>query len=709
MAKSMLHALVGTLVGEGRLDVHARAPVPAWQQEGDPRAAITLEHLLTMRDGLDFAEEYVDAGTSDVIEMLFGSGTTDVAAFAAERPLVAPPVERFNYSSGTTNIISGIVARTVGPGEPYRRLLHERLFDPLGMSSARATFDDAGTWVASSYVHATARDLARFGLLYLRDGAWEGRRLLPAGWVDHGRRQRSTDAESGNGYGAQWWVVGDEHGSFWANGYEGQSILVSPALDLVVVRLGKTPAERYPDLEDWGEGGGRLRRCRARPLTPGPGARRASPVRWPVVRNVDVVVAGAGPAGVAAAVTLARGGLEVLLVDKARFPRDKCCGDGLTTGALRLLEDLGLDPASVTSWQQVDDVVVRGPAGREVRFPLPRGRGTYAAVARRFDLDAALVDLARAARGVTVSEGVPVAGAADRGDRVVVDVGGEQVGARYAVGADGMWSPLRKHLGAGPPTPELGEWHAFRQYFARVGPRASSELFVWFEPDLLPGYAWSFPVAGGGANVGFGIQRGSGIATRDMARLWPDLLARDHVRTVLGPDATPEGTHKAWPIPARVGAAPLHAAGGRALFVGDAAAATDPLTGEGIGQALLTGKLAAEAVLAAGGLDPAEAAARYAAAVRRELVADARMSQLLVRAVRHRKGVRGALRLAGATGWTRRSFGRWLFEDYPRALLATPARWGEHRLDADGAWAPAARAGAVPGAGPAGEVGAGRP
>ncbi len=251
MAKSMLHALVGTLVGEGRLDVDAPAEVPAWQGGDDPRAAVTLEHLLTMRDGLDFAEEYVDAGVSDVIEMLFGSGAPDTAAFAADRALVAPPGERFNYSSGTTNIVSGIVARTVGPGEAYRQLLHERLFDPLGMASARATLDDAGTWIASSYVHATARDFARFGLLYLRDGTWEERRLLPEGWVDHGRRQRSTDAETGNGYGAQWWVVGDEHGSFWANGYEGQSILVSPGLDLVVVRLGKTPAERYPALRGW--------------------------------------------------------------------------------------------------------------------------------------------------------------------------------------------------------------------------------------------------------------------------------------------------------------------------------------------------------------------------------------------------------------------------------------------------------------------------
>ena len=251
IAKSMLHALVGMLVAEGRLDVEAPAEVPQWREPGDPRAAITLEDLLAMRDGLDFAEEYVDAGASDVIEMLFGTGAGDTAAFTADRPLAAPPGERFNYSSGTTNVISGIVARTVGPGEPYQRFLQERLLDPLGMRSANATFDAAGTWIASSYVHATARDFARFGSLYLRDGEWEGSRLLPAGWVDHGRRHRSTDAESGNGYGAQWWVVGDEHGSFWANGYEGQSILVSPGLDLVVVRLGKTLAERYPELKRW--------------------------------------------------------------------------------------------------------------------------------------------------------------------------------------------------------------------------------------------------------------------------------------------------------------------------------------------------------------------------------------------------------------------------------------------------------------------------
>ncbi|HUQ38562.1 MAG TPA: serine hydrolase [Acidimicrobiales bacterium] len=250
MAKSMLHAVIGMLVGDRRLATGDRAAVPEWQSDDDPRSAITIEQLLAMRDGLDFLEDYVDADRSDVIEMLFGSGSGDVAHFAADRTLAAPPGDRLNYSSGTSNVLSGIVARLLGPGEPYERFLHERLFAPIGMRTATARLDAAGTWIASSYVYCCARDFARFGYLYLRDGVWEGRRLLPGGWVDHGRTWRSVDDE-GHGYGAHWWVIGDEHGSFRASGYEGQSIMVVPGLDLVVVRLGKTDAARYPLLTDW--------------------------------------------------------------------------------------------------------------------------------------------------------------------------------------------------------------------------------------------------------------------------------------------------------------------------------------------------------------------------------------------------------------------------------------------------------------------------
>ncbi len=252
MAKSMLHAVVGMLVADGRLALDGPAPVPEWADPADPRHAVTLEHLLTMRDGLAFSEVYEDAGTSDVIEMLFGAGQADMARFAANRPLACPPDTLFNYSSGTSNIVSGLVARLVGPGEPYERFLRERLFDPLGMRSADPRFDDAGTFIGSSYVYATALDYLRFGLLYLRDGVWEGRRLLPEGWVDHGRRIRSYDEPEDRWYGAHWWSVGDHLGTFWASGYDGQSLMMCPPLDLIVVRLGRSPEEHHnPNLAAW--------------------------------------------------------------------------------------------------------------------------------------------------------------------------------------------------------------------------------------------------------------------------------------------------------------------------------------------------------------------------------------------------------------------------------------------------------------------------
>jgi CubicO group peptidase (beta-lactamase class C family) len=254
MAKSMLHAVVGMLVAEGRLVLDGPAPVPEWQAATDRRRAITLQHLLDMRDGLDFDEEYEspeDSEKSDVLQMLFGRGKSDMARFAADRPLAAPPGSRFNYSSGTSVVISGIVAREVGPGENYRHFLAERLFGPLGMTSASVTVDDAGTWVAASYVHATARDFARFGLLYLRDGMWDGRRLLPEGWVDHGRRPRSLDPDGGDLYGSHWWTRVEPPQTFWASGHDGQFIDVCPSLDLVMVRMGRTGSDHAEDVARW--------------------------------------------------------------------------------------------------------------------------------------------------------------------------------------------------------------------------------------------------------------------------------------------------------------------------------------------------------------------------------------------------------------------------------------------------------------------------
>jgi flavin-dependent dehydrogenase len=227
----------------------------------------------------------------------------------------------------------------------------------------------------------------------------------------------------------------------------------------------------------------------------------------------------------------------------------------------------------------------------------------------------------------------------------------------------------------------LGDWHAFRQYFTGCGP-AARDLWVWFDADLLPGYMWSFPLPGGRANVGFGLERNEDFDAHHMGELWPQLLERPHVRAVLGDGARAEGAHKAWPIPARVRHVPLTAGDGRVLFVGDAACATDPLTGEGIAQALVTGRRAAEAILHGNGVGH-----QYERAVREELFADHWLGKLLSRhGLAHRKGARIAIRAAGASGWTRRNFGRWLFEDYPRAVVGTPRRWSRRMFTEPGAY-----------------------
>jgi len=404
--------------------------------------------------------------------------------------------------------------------------------------------------------------------------------------------------------------------------------------------------------------------------------------RQDATRTVDVLIIGAGPAGIAAAITAWRAGLGVLVVDRATFPRDKICGDGLTTAALRELDALGLDPGTVPSWIDVDSALVRSPSGREVLFPFPEGNGLYGAVCRRRDLDLALVHHARSL-GIDVVEGATFRTLAETDGSNIVEI--DQIGTvecTWVIAADGMWSPVRRALGVAEPG-YRGEWHAFRQYFRCVSPQAASQLVVWFEPDLLPGYAWSFPLGDGSANVGFGIQRGGSYSVPAMAAVWRDLLARPHVRAFLGPDAVAEGPHRAWPIPARVDRVTLthH----RTLFVGDAAAATDPMTGEGIGQALATGRWAAEAI-AASPDDPVRACGEYEHTVHDELAVDHRFAEQLTAILRRPWGARGAVRVAGTNAWTRRNFGRWLFEDYPRALVLTPRRWRRHMFTGPGAY-----------------------
>jgi CubicO group peptidase (beta-lactamase class C family) len=245
MAKSFVHAIVGLLVLDGKINVSQPIPVPEWQNQDDPRRLITWHDMLCMRDGLDFVEDYVDDGVSDVINMLFAQGRSDVGAYAAGRAAKYLPGERFNYSSGTTNIICRELARIVGDGPTgMLRFMEQRLFAPLGMRSPTPKFDAAGTFIGSSYLLATPQDFAKFGLLYLRGGIWDGQQILSSEWIDYARTPTYADPEQG--YGAHWWLYPERPGWFYASGYDGQRILLVPEKDLVVVRCGRTDAEHAP-------------------------------------------------------------------------------------------------------------------------------------------------------------------------------------------------------------------------------------------------------------------------------------------------------------------------------------------------------------------------------------------------------------------------------------------------------------------------------
>ncbi len=392
----------------------------------------------------------------------------------------------------------------------------------------------------------------------------------------------------------------------------------------------------------------------------------------------DVLIVGVGPAGCAAAITAQKLGLNVVAIDKAVFPRDKCCGDGLTTLALRELEHLGLHPTS-DSWVKVQDVFLRSPSGREIHLKLPEGQGQYAAVVKRIELDAELVRLALNT-GVEIHQGLGFERIETTPQGVQVSLqDGNIITAKYVVAADGMWSPVRKAVGC-TPAGYLGDWHAFRQYLKADGTN-SRDLWVWFEKDLLPGYAWSFPLADGRVNLGFGVPRKSGVNGRQLAAIWSGLLERPSVRQVLG-KVEPEDPHSAWPIPARLPKAQLTK--GPVLFVGDAATATDPMTGEGIGQALESGRLAAQAIAAE---SPTEtAAAIYERSARAAFELDHRLSKSLSNVLSKPLLAELALRDVDTNAWSRRNFVRWMFEDYPRASLINPKRWRKGLFDSSGAW-----------------------
>jgi len=255
MTKSVLAALIGIRAGSGALALDAPAPVAAWQ--GDARAAITPEQLLRMTSGLAFEERY--GAFADATSMLFLSRS--MPAYAERSRLASTPGSVWSYSSGSSNLLSGILrAGFAGDTAAYHRFPREALFARIGMRSALIETDAAGNFVASSFGYATARDWARFGLLHAQDGVWQGERVLPAGWVAHVRKP-TVPAPQGS-YGAHWWLnAGSPRAPhdrplpslpadlYYASGYEGQSVVVLPSHELVVVRLGQSEPEEAFDLE----------------------------------------------------------------------------------------------------------------------------------------------------------------------------------------------------------------------------------------------------------------------------------------------------------------------------------------------------------------------------------------------------------------------------------------------------------------------------
>ncbi|MBI2424661.1 MAG: serine hydrolase [Candidatus Hydrogenedentes bacterium] len=250
MTKSIIGALVGIRVKEGKLNIHEPAPVPEWKDPADPRHAITLDQLLRMSSGLEFDESYRDF-TSDAIRMLHL--LPDSGAFAASKPLAHAPEEEWYYSSGTTNLISRAIRHSFdGDDQAYLNFPYQALLDPIGMNHSTLETDASGTYVGSSYMYATVRDWARFGLLCLNDGVWNGERILPEGWIAY-VRTATPKSPAEDQYGAHFWLnlgtPGNPEDRRWKSlptetfacmGFEGQQVFMIPSRKTVVVRMGQT-------------------------------------------------------------------------------------------------------------------------------------------------------------------------------------------------------------------------------------------------------------------------------------------------------------------------------------------------------------------------------------------------------------------------------------------------------------------------------------
>jgi len=271
MAKSIAQALVGIAARQGKLDPDRPMGNPRWPP-GDPRAAIPWRQWLQMVDGQAYREIGVkNPAESDAAKMLFGKGRLDAAGYAAGLPLIRRPGEHWNYNSAATILVAEALTRAIAPEavtpdarrSAMRAFMRRELFDRIGMASAQPEFDASGTFLGSALVYATAMDFARFGYLYLRDGVWEGSRVLPEGWVDFARS--TAPGSDANIYGAGFWIAPEDghprppygsailapRGSFQAQGFEGQITLIVPSKDLVLVRLGHMPERGWRALSRW--------------------------------------------------------------------------------------------------------------------------------------------------------------------------------------------------------------------------------------------------------------------------------------------------------------------------------------------------------------------------------------------------------------------------------------------------------------------------
>ncbi len=396
----------------------------------------------------------------------------------------------------------------------------------------------------------------------------------------------------------------------------------------------------------------------------------------------DAIIVGAGPAGSAAAMTLGRQQHRVLLVDAARFPREKVCGDAISrTKAARELRALGLESwlAASPEAYACPGLVLHGPGGARVALAGRCGGGVNRVITRRA-FDAALLDGAR--RVTTVREDFQVTGLERAGEGVRAVIGHaagstvrECLVAPLVIGADGCHSVVARDAGLRPGSARGPAGIALRGYATGVrGLTNALELF--FLDGLLPGYLWVFPCGDGSANVGVGLFHAD--LQRMGARL-DDLfhrLLRDH------PQLSPRfssarwcGPLRGWPLPFWHRRQRVSSDG--VLLAGDAAWLVDPVTGEGIGNALVSGRLAAETACEALRRGDVSAAQfrRYDRRLWRELGFELRLARLLQRALRHRRLVEAILTLAATQAWAGRLLANLIEAPEGKQSLRSPAGW----------------------------------